>query len=65
MSKQELQDDLFRNFKALTGQYPCFIAFNISCDKKVCEYLDMRNIDYFHYGGLDYDGVYKYFIRII
>ena len=65
MSKLELQDDLLSNFKSLTGQYPCFIAFNISCTKKVCEYLDMRNIDYFHYSGLDYDGVYKYFIRII
>lgn len=65
MSELELQDDLLRNFKALTGQYPCFIAFNISCTKKVCEYLDMKNIDYFHYSGLDYDGVYKYFIRII
>ena len=65
MSELELQDDLLRNFKSLTGQYPCFIAFNISCTKKVCEYLDMKNIDYFHYSGLDYDGVYKYFIRII
>ena len=65
MSELELQDDLLRNFKSLTGQYPCFIAFNISCAKKVCEYLDMRNIDYFHYSELDYDGVYKYFIRII
>ena len=65
MSELELQDDLLRNFKSLTGQYPCFIAFNISCTKKVCEYLDMKNIDYFHYSVLDYDGIYKYFIRIV
>lgn len=65
MSKLELQDDLFRNFKSLTGQYPCFIAFSKPYTRDVCKYLDQQNIKYFHYNGLDYDGIYKYFIRII
>lgn len=65
MKDLELQKDLFEKFKALDGQFPCFIVFNESYAREVYKYLDELHINYFHYDGLDYDGIYKYFIRII
>ena len=65
MKELELQEDLLNRFKALGGQFPCFIAFSELYSKDVCKYLNEHNINYFHYNGLDYDGIYKYFIRII
>lgn len=65
MKELEIQEDLLNKFKALGGQFPCFIAFSKSYAKSVYKYLDECQINYFHYNSLDYDGIYKYFIRIV
>ena len=65
MKELELQENLFNKFKALDGQFPCFITFNESYSKEVCKYLEKCHIEYFCYNELDYDGIYKYFIRIL
>lgn len=65
MEDLEIQKDLFEKFKALDGQFPCFTAFNESYAREVYKYLDKHHIKYFSYSGFDFDGSYKYFIRII
>lgn len=65
MKELDLQEDILNRFKSLDGQFPCFIAFSESYARNVYKYLDECQINYFHYYGLDYDGIYKYFIRII
>ena len=65
MKELELQENLFSKFKALSGYFPCFITFTESYSKEVCEYLEKCHIKYLCYNGLDYDGIYKYFIRIL
>lgn len=65
MEDLKLQKDLFEKFKSLDGHFPCFIAFNEPYAREVCKYLDELHVNYFHYSGFDFDGSYKYFIRIV